>query len=71
MQSVRYVLDRVRAGDRVVFGRDPYGQQFVELWRGRLFERRSKVDCSPTEIRDIKNALLRQSDAPETARKAS
>jgi hypothetical protein len=58
MQSVDYVLGRVKAGDRVVFGRDAYGQQFVELWRGRLFERRSKLDCSPSEIRHIKDALL-------------
>ena len=58
MQSVRYVLDRVEAGDRIVFGRDVYGQRWVELWRGRLFERRAKLECSPDEIRDIKKALL-------------
>ena len=71
MQSVRYVLGRVRAGDRVVFGRDDYGQQFVELWRGRLFERRSKLDCSPTEIRHIKEGLLRRSDSADLSRKAN
>lgn len=71
MQSVRYVLDRVRAGDRVVFGRDAYGQQFVELWRGRLFERRSKLDCSPSEIRHIKEAILKMSEVLEPVRRAS
>ena len=62
MQNVRYVIDRVRAGDRIVFGRDIYGQQWVELWRGWLFERRSKLDCSPGEIRSIKTALLAKAE---------
>lgn len=60
MENVSYVLNRVNAGDRVVFGRDVHGQQWVELWRGKLFERRSKLDCSPDEISNIKRALLRR-----------
>ncbi len=58
MVNVSYVLDRVNSGDRVVFGRDTYGQQWVELWRGRLIERHSKVECSSVEISTIKKALL-------------
>ena len=58
MENVRYVIDRVKAGDRVVFGRNVYGQQWVELVRGKLIERSSKIDCSPAEIVSIKKALL-------------
>jgi len=58
VEDIKYVLTRIEAGDRVVFGRDGYGQQWVELWRGRLFERRSRVYCSPREIVRIKRELL-------------
>jgi hypothetical protein len=58
MQNLDYVINRVKAGDRVVFGRDVYGQQWVELWRGKLIPRRSKVECSPQEIVSIKRAIL-------------
>ncbi len=58
MENVRYVLDRVKSGDRILFGRNLYGQHWVELVRGRLFERSSKIDCSPDEIYSIKKALL-------------
>lgn len=58
MENLSYVLARVKAGDRVVFGRDDFGARWVELWRGKLFERRSRVECSPAEIVNIKRALL-------------
>lgn len=58
MQGVSYVVERVKAGDRIMFGRDPYGQPFVELWRGWLFQRRAKVELTAEEVRNVKRALL-------------
>lgn len=67
MGDIDYVLERMRAGDKVVFGRDVYGQRFVELWRGRLIPRCSKVDCTADEIHLIKRALLQQAQATQAA----
>lgn len=58
MSNLGYVMARIEAGDRVVFGRDGFGQQWIELWRGRFFPRRARVDCTPVEITCIKRVLL-------------
>lgn len=63
MSNLGYVLSRIEAGDRVVFGRDGYGQPWVELWRGRLFQRCARIDCTPVEITCIKRALLSRDQA--------
>jgi hypothetical protein len=63
MTDFSYVLDRVNAGDRVVFGRDPYGQSFVELWRGRLIPRCARVTLSPEDVRSVKRLLLSRTAA--------
>jgi len=57
MSELSYVLERIAQGDEVRFYHDYYGEQGVELARGRLLRRRKKVVLTAAQLQEVKNAL--------------
>jgi chorismate-pyruvate lyase len=60
MSAVSDVVARVEAGEKIRFRQDFYGRQWVELTRGRLLRRRSRIELSAQDILQIKTTLARR-----------
>jgi len=50
MHDLLFVKQRIAAGDQARFFHDYFGQQWIELKRGRIFKRKSRVRLLPDEI---------------------
>lgn len=57
MHDLSFVKQRIAAGDQARFFHDHFGQQWIELKRGRIFKRKSRVRLLPDEIMQAKVAL--------------
>jgi hypothetical protein len=57
MHDLLFVKQRIAAGDQARFFHDYFGQQWIELKRGRIFKRKSRVRLLPDEIIQAKAAL--------------
>ena len=57
MRDLSFVKESISAGDHARFFLDYYGQQWVELRRGWIFRRKTRVRLSPDEIAQAKAAL--------------
>ena len=57
MRDLLFVKQRIGAGDQARFFHDHFGQQWIELKRGRMFKRKSRVRLLPDEIMQAKAAL--------------
>ena len=57
MADVTEIIDRVRSGDRIKFFFGFYGDQWIELSRGRVFRRRQRYRLTANEMDEIKSAL--------------
>ena len=57
MNDLSFVRERIAAGDQARFFHDYYGQQWIELGRGRIFKRKTRVRLLPEEIMQAKAAL--------------
>jgi len=57
MSDLSFVRERIAAGDQALFFHDHYGQQWIELRRGRIFKRKTRVRLLPEEIMQAKAAL--------------
>jgi len=57
MSDLPFVRERIAAGDQALFFHDHYGQQWIELRRGRIFKRKTRVRLLPEEIMQAKAAL--------------
>lgn len=57
MQDLSFVKQRIAAGDHTRFSHDYYGQQWIELRRGWIFKRKTRVRLLPEEIMQAKAAL--------------
>jgi hypothetical protein len=55
--DLSFVMQRIAAGDRARFFYDYFGQQGVELSRGWIIKRKTRVSLSPLEIARVKDAL--------------
>jgi hypothetical protein len=54
MNDLSFVKERIAAGDEARFFHDHYGQQWIELKRGRIFKRKFRVRLLPDEIMQAK-----------------
>ena len=55
--DLSFVMQRIAAGDRARFFHDYFGQQGVELSRGWIFKRKTRVSLPPREIARVKDSL--------------
>ena len=60
MSDLSFVFQRVELGDRIKFFHDFYGRQWIELSRGWLLKRRTRVYLAAEEILEVKKALERR-----------
>jgi hypothetical protein len=57
MHDLSFVKQRIAAGDEARFSHDHYGQQWIELRRGWIIKRKTRVRLLPDEIMQAKAAL--------------
>jgi len=57
MHDLSFVMQRIAAGDRARFFHAYFGQQGVELSRGWIFKRKTRVSLHPEEIERVKDVL--------------
>jgi len=57
MHDLSFVMQRIAAGDRARFFHAYFGQQGVELSRGWIFRRKTRVTLHPEEIAGVKDVL--------------
>jgi hypothetical protein len=57
MHDLSFVMQRIAAGDRARLFHAYFGQQGVELSRGWIFRRKTRVSLHPEEIARVKDVL--------------
>jgi hypothetical protein len=63
MSDMAFVLRRLESGDRIRFVQGYYGQQWIELSRGWLLRRKTRITLPPDQIMQIKRALEQRGQA--------
>jgi hypothetical protein len=53
-------MERVARGEKLAFCRDVYGNQWIELRRGFIFRRCSKIEATPAEVAETRAMLRRR-----------
>ena len=69
MHDLSFVMQRIAAGDRARFFHAYFGQQGVELSRGWIFKRRTRVSLHPEEIARVKDVLHARQKGTSRARR--
>ena len=59
MHDLSFVMQRIAAGDRARFFHAYFGQQEVELSRGWIFKRKTRVSCIQRRSRKLKTCCTR------------
>ena len=70
MSDLPSVFERVESGDKVRFFQNFYGRQWIEVTRGWLLKRKTRVYLADDKIMQVKRALegcrrVRNGAAPE------
>jgi hypothetical protein len=60
MHDFNYVLEQVRAGEKIRIYSDIYGARLAEFRVGWLLRRKVKVELEPGEVDRLKDALRRR-----------
>jgi hypothetical protein len=69
MNEFLFVKERIAAGDKARFFQDHYGQRWIELRRGWIFKRKTRVRLLPDEIMQAKAALQARHRSAARSRK--
>jgi hypothetical protein len=69
VNNLQIVKERIAAGDGVRFYHDHYGQQWIELRRGWVFKRKTRIKLLPDELMQAKAALQERHRRRSTGRK--
>jgi len=69
MHDLSFVMQRIAAGDRARFFHAHFGEQGVELSRGWIFKRRTRVSLHPEEIARVKDVLHARQKGTSRARR--
>jgi len=57
LHDLSFVMQRIAAGDRARLFHAYFGQQGVELSRGWIFKRKTRVSLHPEEMSRVKDVL--------------